>query len=222
MPLVGKANPRMARIVVDFPDPFGPRKPLTRPGRTTNDRSSTATVLPNRLVRFRTSITCPTVRMATAERILPPQAATTAPAVAARRGSRGAEALHPGHSQAAGRGERGADERLEELEGEGGVVGVERGLVPLVREPLGQRVGRVVPVAVPPGGVLAEVGVVMAALEVLVDEHHPGDLLAHVGGEEGGGDGGVVRLADGLADVVAQGGDHEVVVGAGALGAGGG
>src|SRR5829696_8254967 len=152
MPLVGEANPRTARIVVDFPDPLGPRNPLTRPGRTTNDRSSTATVLPNRLVRLRTSITCPTVRTAPAERILPPEAATTAPAVAARRNSRGAVALRPGLSQAAGRGERGADERLEELEGEGGVVGVERRLVPLVREPLGQRVGRVVPVAVPRGG----------------------------------------------------------------------
>ena len=30
------------RIVVDFPAPFGPRKPVTLPGSTVNDRSSTA------------------------------------------------------------------------------------------------------------------------------------------------------------------------------------
>ena len=46
----------MQRIVVLLPDPFGPRKPVTRPGWTSKLRSSTATVLPNRLVRLRTSI----------------------------------------------------------------------------------------------------------------------------------------------------------------------
>jgi hypothetical protein len=30
-------------MVVVLPAPFGPRKPVTRPGRTVNDRSSTAT-----------------------------------------------------------------------------------------------------------------------------------------------------------------------------------
>ena len=34
----------MSRIVVDFPEPFGPRKPVTIPGRTENERSFTATV----------------------------------------------------------------------------------------------------------------------------------------------------------------------------------
>ncbi len=34
------------RIVVDFPAPFGPRKPVTIPGRTANVRSSTARVEP--------------------------------------------------------------------------------------------------------------------------------------------------------------------------------
>jgi hypothetical protein len=36
----------MARIVVDFPAPFGPRKPVTRPAVTANERSWTATVDP--------------------------------------------------------------------------------------------------------------------------------------------------------------------------------
>ena len=36
--------PRIARSVVDFPAPFGPRKAVTQPGRTVNDtRSSTVT-----------------------------------------------------------------------------------------------------------------------------------------------------------------------------------
>ena len=38
------------RIVVDFPAPFGPRKPVTVPGRTVNVRSETAVVGPYRLV----------------------------------------------------------------------------------------------------------------------------------------------------------------------------
>ena len=42
----------MQRIVVLLPEPFGPRKPVTRPGCTSNDKSSTASVVPNRFVRF--------------------------------------------------------------------------------------------------------------------------------------------------------------------------
>ena len=38
------------RSVVVFPAPFGPRKPVTVPGSSANDRSSTATSLPKRLV----------------------------------------------------------------------------------------------------------------------------------------------------------------------------
>ena len=34
------------RIVVDLPEPFGPRKPVTVPGRTEKDRLSTAFVPP--------------------------------------------------------------------------------------------------------------------------------------------------------------------------------
>ena len=57
LPAVGRTSPRIARIVVDFPAPFGPRKPVTVPGETVNERSSTARVEPYRLVRPSTSIT---------------------------------------------------------------------------------------------------------------------------------------------------------------------
>ncbi len=46
LPLVGLSRPRIIRIVVDLPDPFGPRNPVTVPGRTANDRLSTASVDP--------------------------------------------------------------------------------------------------------------------------------------------------------------------------------
>ena len=49
----------MSRIVVDFPEPFGPRKPVTIPGRTENERSFTATVSPYRFVSPLASITDP-------------------------------------------------------------------------------------------------------------------------------------------------------------------
>ncbi len=45
-PLVGSSRPRIIRMVVDFPAPFGPRKPVTMPGRTVNVRSETAVVGP--------------------------------------------------------------------------------------------------------------------------------------------------------------------------------
>jgi hypothetical protein len=44
-------------MVVDLPAPFGPRKPVILPGSTAKERSSTASVEPNRLVRLSTSIT---------------------------------------------------------------------------------------------------------------------------------------------------------------------
>ena len=34
VPLVGRSSPTIIRIVVDLPAPFGPRKPVTRPGLT--------------------------------------------------------------------------------------------------------------------------------------------------------------------------------------------
>ena len=38
------------RMVVDLPEPLGPRKPVTTPGWTSKLRSRTATVSPKRLV----------------------------------------------------------------------------------------------------------------------------------------------------------------------------
>jgi hypothetical protein len=43
---VGASRPRIIRMVVVFPAPFGPRKPVTRPGLMEKDRSLTATVAP--------------------------------------------------------------------------------------------------------------------------------------------------------------------------------
>jgi NAD(P)H-binding len=39
-PLVGWSRPRIIRMVVDFPAPFGPRKPVTVPGWTVNVRAN--------------------------------------------------------------------------------------------------------------------------------------------------------------------------------------
>src|SRR3984957_19564507 len=47
------------RSVLDFPDPFGPRNPVTVPGRTVNESRSTATARPYLLVRSCTSIIDP-------------------------------------------------------------------------------------------------------------------------------------------------------------------
>jgi hypothetical protein len=47
----------MIRIVVVLPAPLGPRKPVTRPGRTWKDKRSTASVEPYRLLTSLTSIT---------------------------------------------------------------------------------------------------------------------------------------------------------------------
>src|SRR5664279_881315 len=41
VPRVGWSRPTIKRIVVDFPAPFGPRKPVTFPGCTVNVTSST-------------------------------------------------------------------------------------------------------------------------------------------------------------------------------------
>ena len=43
-------------MVVDLPAPLGPTNPVTAPGRTEKDRSSTATAEPNRLLIPVTSI----------------------------------------------------------------------------------------------------------------------------------------------------------------------
>jgi hypothetical protein len=51
----GASRPTIIRMVVVFPDPFGPTKPVTTPGRTVKLRSSTASVWPYRFVRPRAS-----------------------------------------------------------------------------------------------------------------------------------------------------------------------
>ena len=56
-PAVGSSSPAIIRIVVDFPAPFGPRKPVTMPGRTVTVSPSTASVRPYRLVTASISIT---------------------------------------------------------------------------------------------------------------------------------------------------------------------
>lgn len=40
VPIAGAPKPTIIRIVVDFPEPFGPRKPVTMPGFATKLRSS--------------------------------------------------------------------------------------------------------------------------------------------------------------------------------------
>jgi hypothetical protein len=45
-PDVGESNPMIIRIVVDLPDPFGPKNPVTTPGRTSKVRSLTAMAIP--------------------------------------------------------------------------------------------------------------------------------------------------------------------------------
>jgi hypothetical protein len=56
VPDVGRSSPRIIRIVVDFPAPLGPRKPVTMPGLTVKVRLSTAVLGPYRLVSSWTSI----------------------------------------------------------------------------------------------------------------------------------------------------------------------
>ena len=48
----------MTRMVVDLPAPFGPTKPVTRPGVTVKVMPSRARVGPNRLRRPVTSMVC--------------------------------------------------------------------------------------------------------------------------------------------------------------------
>ncbi len=46
LPAVGRSRPSSRRIVVDLPAPFGPRNPVTTPGRTAKVKSSTAVLAP--------------------------------------------------------------------------------------------------------------------------------------------------------------------------------
>src|SRR3954451_9611208 len=56
VPAVAAASPSRIRIVVVFPEPFGPRKPVTRPSATAKPSRSTATTPPKRFVSSVTSI----------------------------------------------------------------------------------------------------------------------------------------------------------------------
>jgi hypothetical protein len=47
VPALRSVRPKMARMVVVFPAPFGPRKPTTRPDVTVNDKLSSAVMVPN-------------------------------------------------------------------------------------------------------------------------------------------------------------------------------
>src|SRR5689334_19277277 len=58
VPAVGLTRLSTILSVVVLPAPFGPRNPVTRPGSTVNDRSSTARTLRYCLVRPETTI-CP-------------------------------------------------------------------------------------------------------------------------------------------------------------------
>jgi hypothetical protein len=55
-PVLGWSSPAIIRMVVDLPEPFGPRNPVTIPGWTTKFNPSTASLVPYRLLRFSTSI----------------------------------------------------------------------------------------------------------------------------------------------------------------------
>src|SRR5262249_10417847 len=51
VPALGAINPSSTRIIVDFPEPFGPTNPTTPPPGTSNVRLSSATRSPKRRVR---------------------------------------------------------------------------------------------------------------------------------------------------------------------------
>src|SRR5438552_16242100 len=52
LPTVGGMSPVIMRMVVDFPAPFGPRKPSTSPRSTVNEMSSTARLGPKAFTSF--------------------------------------------------------------------------------------------------------------------------------------------------------------------------
>ena len=54
VPDVGGMNPVIIRMVVDFPAPFGPRKPSTSPFSTAKEMPLTASKLPKRFFRLST------------------------------------------------------------------------------------------------------------------------------------------------------------------------
>ena len=61
-PESARSIPSRTRIVVDFPDPLGPRNPCTSPVATSRSSPSSARVLPNVLTRLRTEMAALTRR----------------------------------------------------------------------------------------------------------------------------------------------------------------
>src|SRR6266702_1038629 len=59
VPASGVTSPASIRSVVVLPAPLGPRNPVTRPGKTSNDTPSTAVTGPTRLTSPRISIILP-------------------------------------------------------------------------------------------------------------------------------------------------------------------
>lgn len=51
-PSSGVSSPTIMRMVVDLPEPFGPKKPVTSPSGAVNDSALTAVELEYRLVRL--------------------------------------------------------------------------------------------------------------------------------------------------------------------------
>src|SRR4051812_5082763 len=83
-------------MVVVLPAPFGPRKPVTMPGSTMKESSSTATAPRYRLVSSLTSITAATMPQHAAKHIGPRSLIPWSEAAAARRGYPGRrEPLRP-------------------------------------------------------------------------------------------------------------------------------
>jgi hypothetical protein len=56
VPAVGLISPSNIRMVVVFPEPFGPTNPQIVPSGTSNVAFSTAAISPYRLLRFSTAI----------------------------------------------------------------------------------------------------------------------------------------------------------------------
>ena len=62
-PRAGRTMSRIMRIVVVLPEPLGPRKPSTSPGRTSKERSATTSVSPKRFQTPRTSTAVSVARL---------------------------------------------------------------------------------------------------------------------------------------------------------------
>ena len=101
----------------------------------------------------------------------------------------------------------------EVLEGQGVVIGVEAGLVPVVAEAHRALIGRVVAILLPRMRVLAEKVPVVIPLEEFVVANHPGVERVDEGLEDGCGDLGVVSRGQVVANVVKQCANYHLLIG---------